>query len=146
MPTYVAYVRARQIVFHSRQAPQIFALSQIFGTMGRHDSQPVSSASGLYVTLKVFQLVNQLKKRLRTRRQSTAAHAAETNKQAAKQRFERDAFHGIESCLSSHISGLDGRKSRARTEGVRKIRKQQCPKSLLESRRDDGRARNSFDR
>src|ERR1700753_2341267 len=106
--------------------------------MKRHDSRPFSSPSGLYVTLKVFQLVNELKKRLRTRRQSDAAHAAETNKQSAKHRFERDVFRGIESCLSSRISGLDGKKSRARTEGVRKVRKQQCAKPLLDTRREPG--------
>jgi len=88
--------------------------------MAIQQAQPLTS---IYMTFKIFQLINHFRRRLKPRVQSDRTKPDTSLGPKTRLGLENDAFRGLEKCLPVRVSGLEGSKYRNAHDRVRKARK-----------------------
>ena len=85
--------------------------------------QKAQPSTSIYMTFKVFQLINQLRRRFKPRVQSDRTKPDTFLGPKTRLGLENDAFRGFEKCLPVRASGLESSKYRNAHDRVRKSRK-----------------------
>lgn len=88
--------------------------------MAIQNAQPLTS---IYMTFKILQIINQLRRRLKPRVQSDRTKADTFLGPKTRLGLEDDAFRGFKKCISLRVSGLDAPEYRNAHDRVRKSRK-----------------------
>lgn len=88
--------------------------------MAVQQAQPLTS---IYMTFKIFQLIDHLRRRLKPRVQSDRTKPDTSLGPRTRLGLEDDVFRGFEKYLPVRVSGLEGSKYRNAHDRVRKARK-----------------------
>ena len=74
--------------------------------------QKAQPSTSIYMTFKIFQLINQLRRRFKPRVQSDRTKPDTSLGPKTRLGLEDDAFRGFEKCLPVRASGLESSKYR----------------------------------